>query len=99
MSSPVSTIPSSQAQGWAVNFRPMPPTLCDLIPRDQNVRNDALLWRFLEYVEERRLTLYPAQESAMLELFEEKNVILNTPTGSGKSLVATALHFKAIAQK
>jgi superfamily II RNA helicase len=31
-------------------------------------------------------------------LFEEKNVILNTPTGSGKSLVATALHFKAIAQ-
>jgi superfamily II RNA helicase len=33
-----------------------------------------------------------------LELFEEKNVILNTPTGSGKSLVATALHFKAWAQ-
>jgi superfamily II RNA helicase len=31
-------------------------------------------------------------------LFEEKNVILNTPTGSGKSLVATALHFQAIAQ-
>jgi hypothetical protein len=31
-------------------------------------------------------------------LFEEKNVVLNTPTGSGKSLVATALHFQAIAQ-
>ena len=31
-------------------------------------------------------------------MFEEKNVILNTPTGSGKSLVATALHFQAIAQ-
>ncbi len=46
----------------------------------------------------RRLQLYPAQESAILELFEEKNVILNTPTGSGKSLVAAALHFKAIAQ-
>ncbi|MEK7781732.1 MAG: DUF3516 domain-containing protein, partial [Verrucomicrobiota bacterium] len=39
-----------------------------------------------------------AQESAILELFEEKNVILNTPTGSGKSLVATALHFQAIAK-
>ncbi|HEU0038008.1 MAG TPA: DUF3516 domain-containing protein [Verrucomicrobiae bacterium] len=76
----------------------MPSTLGELIPRDENVSNDALLGRFLEYVEGRRLTLYPAQESAMLELFEEKNVILNTPTGSGKSLVATALHFKAIAQ-
>jgi hypothetical protein len=31
-------------------------------------------------------------------LYEEKNVVLNTPTGSGKSLVATALHFQAIAQ-
>ena len=40
----------------------------------------------------------PAQEAAILELFEEKNVILNTPTGSGKSLVAAALHFKALAQ-
>jgi superfamily II RNA helicase len=76
----------------------MPVILGDLIPRGENVNNDALLGRFLEYVEERRLTLYAAQESAILELFEEKNVILNTPTGSGKSLVATALHFKAIAQ-
>ncbi|NBV86847.1 MAG: DUF3516 domain-containing protein, partial [Verrucomicrobia bacterium] len=39
-----------------------------------------------------------AQEAAILELFDDKNVILNTPTGSGKSLVATALHFKAWAQ-
>jgi hypothetical protein len=57
-----------------------------------------LLGRFLQYVEGRQLQLYPAQESAVLELFEEKNVILNTPTGSGKSLVASALHFKSIAQ-
>src|SRR5216117_1612717 len=73
-------------------------TLYDLIPRDAQSGNDALLGRFLEYVEQRRLQLYPAQESAILELFEEKNVILNTPTGSGKSLVATALHFQSIAQ-
>jgi superfamily II RNA helicase len=73
-------------------------TLYDLIPADERPGNDALLGRFLEYVEGRRLQLYPAQESAILELFEEKNVILNTPTGSGKSLVATALHFQAIAQ-
>ncbi|HEX9048272.1 MAG TPA: DUF3516 domain-containing protein, partial [Verrucomicrobiae bacterium] len=44
------------------------------------------------------LQLYPAQENAILELFDDKNVILNTPTGSGKSLVATALHFQAVAK-
>jgi superfamily II RNA helicase len=60
--------------------------------------NNELLGRFLEYVQGRQLSLYDAQESAILELYEEKNVILNTPTGSGKSLVAMALHFKALAQ-
>ena len=73
-------------------------TLYDLIPRDGTTGNDALLGRFLEYVEGRQIQLYPAQESAVLELFEDKNVILNTPTGSGKSLVAAAMHFKSIAQ-
>src|ERR1700694_4663301 len=73
-------------------------TLYDLIPKGDHPGNDVLLGRVLEYVEGKRLQLYPAQESAILELYEEKNVILNTPTGSGKSLVAAALHFKALAQ-
>jgi superfamily II RNA helicase len=73
-------------------------TLYDLIPKDGRASNDTLLGQFLEYAEEKGLQLYEAQESAILELFEEKNVILNTPTGSGKSLVAAALHFKAIVQ-
>src|SRR5256885_2203964 len=73
-------------------------TLYDVIPKDGRASNDLLLGRFLEYVESRRLQLYPAQEEGILELFEEKNVILNTPTGSGKSLVAAALHFKALAE-
>jgi superfamily II RNA helicase len=73
-------------------------TLYDLIPRDEQLGNDVLLGRFLDYTTARGLELYAAQESAILELFEEKNIILNTPTGSGKSLVASALHFKAIAQ-
>jgi superfamily II RNA helicase len=57
-----------------------------------------MLDRFLDYVTEKKLELYPAQEEAILELFEDKNVILNTPTGSGKSLVATALHFRSLAK-
>jgi len=76
----------------------VPITLYDLIPRDENISNDVLLGRFLEYAASKQLQLYPAQEAAILELFEEKNVILNTPTGSGKSLVAAALQFKALAQ-
>ena len=76
----------------------MAATLYDLIPRGEKCSNDVLLDRFLEYVAGHKLQLYPAQESAILELFDEKNVILNTPTGSGKSLVATALHFQAIAK-
>jgi superfamily II RNA helicase len=54
--------------------------------------------RFLDYIVERGVDLYPAQEDAILELYSGKNVILNTPTGSGKSLVAEALHFKSIVE-
>ena len=73
-------------------------TLYDLIPKDAAATNSLLLDRFLDYVSGKQLQLYPAQEAAILELFEEKNVILNTPTGSGKSLVAAALHFKSLSQ-
>ena len=65
---------------------------------DAVLDNGALLDRFLDYVAGQKQELYPAQEAAILELYDEKNVILNTPTGSGKSLVATALHFKSLAQ-
>ena len=60
---------------------------------------DVLLEGFLAYAIERGLELYPAQEEAILELFSGKNVILATPTGSGKSLVALALLFKALAEE
>src|SRR6266404_3694851 len=76
----------------------MPATLYDLIPRGRDIGNDVLLGRFLDYVESRQLRLYPAQEASILEIFEEKNLIVNTPTGSGKSLVASAAQFKALAQ-
>ena len=73
-------------------------TLYDFIPRDERPSNDLLLGQFLEYVGSKRLRLYPAQETAILELFEEKNLVLNTPTGSGKTLVAAAVQFKALVQ-
>src|SRR5690349_18835461 len=57
---------------------------------------DAVLERFLTVAAERGLELYPEQEEAILELLGGRNVILNTPTGSGKSLVAAAFHFKAL---
>lgn len=73
-------------------------TLYDLLPCDERISNDDLLGKFLEYVQSLNIELYNSQEEAILELFQEKNVILNTPTGSGKSLVALALHFKSLAQ-
>lgn len=42
------------------------------------------------------MELYPAQEEAILEIMEDRHVLLNTPTGSGKSLVAVAMHFRAL---
>ncbi len=73
-------------------------TLNEFLPRDDDVSSDTLLGSFLDYVGGKNLVLYPAQEEAILDLLDEKNVILNTPTGSGKSLVAFALLFAALAR-
>ena len=43
------------------------------------------------------LTLYPHQDEAVIELLGGSNVVLATPTGSGKSLVAVAAHAAALA--
>ncbi len=60
------------------------------------VVSEDILEAFMEWSQSRGTTLYPAQEEAILELLDGKNVILNTPTGSGKSMVALALHFDSI---
>ncbi|MEW5983762.1 MAG: DUF3516 domain-containing protein [Acidobacteriota bacterium] len=76
----------------------MPAPLSEFLPDHADPSADTLLERFLDYVENLGLTLYPAQEAAILAIFEDKNVILNTPTGSGKSLVASATLFAALAR-
>src|SRR5882757_3687457 len=103
ISAPMQLTPARMAQG---NSRaaamptdaPLAYQLFTLAPRAENVRAEDVLDRFLAYVKDQGLTLYPAQEEAILEVFAGKNVILNTPTGSGKSLVAAAMHFLSTAE-
>ncbi|GAA2582733.1 DEAD/DEAH box helicase [Dactylosporangium fulvum] len=58
---------------------------------------DAVFDAFAEWAKEQGLSLYPHQEESLIEIVSGANVILNTPTGSGKSLVATGAHFAALA--
>ncbi|MBI5766775.1 MAG: DUF3516 domain-containing protein [Verrucomicrobia bacterium] len=75
----------------------MPPAaIPPLAPPPGPFNADAVLDRFVDACAARGLTLYPEQEEAILELFAGHNVILATPTGSGKSLVAAALHYRAL---
>lgn len=59
---------------------------------------DDLLDVFLEWAAASGFELYPHQEDAVLSLLAGDNVVLATPTGSGKSLVASAGVFAAAAQ-
>ncbi|NGN67532.1 DUF3516 domain-containing protein [Streptomyces sp. A7024] len=70
-------------------------TLIDQLPPTPDP--DALFEAFSGWAEERGITLYPAQEEALIEVVSGANVILSTPTGSGKSLVAAGAHFTALA--
>ncbi|GIF37118.1 DEAD/DEAH box helicase [Actinoplanes xinjiangensis] len=70
-------------------------TLTDRIPGSPEP--DAVFDAFQSWVAEQGLTLYSHQEEALIEIATGANVILNTPTGSGKSLVATGAHFAALA--
>lgn len=72
------------------------PPLLDRIPSPDRCDPEHILDAFVDYTNALGLTLYPAQEEAILEIMAGRHVILNTPTGSGKSLVAAAMHFNAL---
>ena len=69
--------------------------LTDVIPAAPGP--DSLYDAFTGWANARGIDLYPHQDEAAIELFSGNNVILATPTGSGKTLVATAAQFAALA--
>lgn len=71
------------------------PTLTALLPGTTDP--DELFEAFTAWTRSRGLTMYPAQEEALLEIVSGSHVVLATPTGSGKSLVAIGAHFAAMA--
>ncbi|MEZ0356424.1 DEAD/DEAH box helicase [Mycobacterium sp. SA01] len=58
---------------------------------------DRLFTTFAGWAQANGTPLYPAQEEALIELVSGANVVLATPTGSGKSLVATGALYAALA--
>ena len=84
----------------------MPARLLDFLPSASDAADggaaddgdgDDVLVAMTEWAAESGLALYPHQEEAILELLSGNNVILATPTGSGKSLVALAAHARSVA--
>ena len=71
--------------------------LTDLLAKGRDP--DSLYDSFASWVEDDGLELYPHQDEATLELLSGSNVVVTTPTGSGKSLIATAAHFITLAQR
>jgi superfamily II RNA helicase len=70
-------------------------TLTDQLPPTADP--DSLFEAFAGWAKAQGLALYPHQEEALIEIVSGANLILGTPTGSGKSLVAAGAHFAAMA--
>lgn len=72
-----------------------PPTLTDAVT---GAAPDAVYDAFVAWAEGRGIRLYPAQDEAVIELVSGSHVVLSTPTGTGKSLVAVAAHTASLAR-
>ena len=69
--------------------------LVDVFPDDPTP--DAVFEAFTGWANNAGFDLYDAQEEALMEIVSGNNVIVGTPTGSGKSLIAQGAHFAALA--
>ena len=67
------------------------------LPVPASTDADEVYAAYLAWAEAQGLTLYPHQDEAIIELLSGAHVVLATPTGSGKTLVATAAHLHALA--
>ncbi|MDQ2755126.1 MAG: DUF3516 domain-containing protein [Actinomycetota bacterium] len=88
MSASTSAPPSAGLGDVADRLRP---------PGGASADPDAVYDAFVDWAQGQGLSLYPAQDEAVIEVVSGANVILATPTGSGKSLVAVAAHLSALA--
>ena len=61
-----------------------------------NIPAEEALDLFLGWVESRGIELWPHQEEALLSLAAGDHLILGTPTGSGKSMVALGMCFMSV---
>jgi superfamily II DNA/RNA helicase len=73
-------------------------TLGDRMPGGGTRDLEEILDLFLAWTADVGFELYPAQEEALLEIMADRHVVLDTPTGSGKSLVALGLQFRALCE-
>lgn len=69
--------------------------LLDLLPPEPDP--DELYVAFVGWTAEDGIALYPHQDEAIIDILTGANVVVTTPTGSGKSLIATAAHFATLA--
>ena len=76
-----------------------PSVLADLLGhvRDGGASGpDQVLGAFVDWLSGRGIALYPAQEEALLAVMAGDHVIVGTPTGSGKSMVALGAHLATL---